>query len=199
MRGHGGTSIPDRVAGIVAPEPRESTIVLEDVRRRRISVPETGVEIALLDWGGTGPLALLHHANGFCAGVWEPVAEALRQRFHVVAVDARGHGDSTAPAERSAYRWELFALDLAGVARAVAAEHPSGTIALGIGHSFGGTAMLAAAAGAPTLFEHMLLLDPVLHLRPDSPLSQQSPHPGQFLADRARKRRAIWPRREAAL
>ena len=24
----------------------------------------------MLDWGGEGPLALLSHANGFCAGVW---------------------------------------------------------------------------------------------------------------------------------
>ena len=66
--------------------------MLDDVLRRRISLPENGVEIAILDWGGDGPLALLHHANGFSAAVWGPVAEHLRGRFRVVAVDARGHG-----------------------------------------------------------------------------------------------------------
>jgi len=161
-------------------------------------VSDPGVEIAILDWGGSGPLALLHHANGFCAGIWGPVAEALRHRFRVVALDARGHGDSTAPAGSSAYRWELFDRDLTDVARTLAAECPTGRIELGIGHSFGGTAMLAAAAKAPGLFEQTLLLDPVLHLRSDSPLAHLTPHRGQSLADRARKRRSIWPSRDAA-
>jgi pimeloyl-ACP methyl ester carboxylesterase len=187
----------DCVAGTAAPESRDSAIVLEDVKRRRIRVPNTEVEIALLDWGGTGPLALLHHANGFCAAVWEPVALALRDRFRVVALDARGHGDSTAPPEESTYRWELFGADVVAVARALATEHAEGRVALALGHSFGGVAMLTAAAQSPALFERMILLDPVIHLRPDSPLAYLTPHRGQSLADRARKRRSVWPSRDA--
>ena len=48
------------------------------------------------------------------------------------------------------------------MARALAAEH-GGRIALGLGHSFGGTAMLLAAAAEPVLFERLVLVDPVLH------------------------------------
>jgi len=172
--------------------------VLEDVKRRRVALPDADIEIALLDWGGSGPLVLLHHANGFCGAVWAPIAEQLRDRFRVVAMDARGHGDSTSPPGPEAYAWENFGRDLAVVARTLAAESPRGSVALGIGHSFGGTATLTAAALEPGLFERMLLLDPVIHLRPDSPLAYATPHRGKSLADRARKRRAVWPSRDSA-
>ncbi len=81
--------------------------------RRTLALPETGVEISLVDWGGEGPLALLHHANGFCAGIWGLVAERLRRRYRVIGMDARGHGDSSKPRERSAYHWDRFAGDVA--------------------------------------------------------------------------------------
>jgi len=173
--------------------------MVDDVLRRRISLPENGVEISVLDWGGDGPIALLHHANGFGAAVWGPVAECLRGRFRVIAVDARGHGDSSAPGGADAYRWENFGSDLAGVARAIAAEHPDGRVALGLGHSFGGTACLTAAASAPGLFERLVLLDPVILSRPLD-VANAAPTPGGMrLAELARKRRGIWPSREAAL
>jgi len=173
--------------------------MLNDVLRRRISLPENGVEISVLDWGGDGPIALLHHANGFGAAVWGPVAECLRSRFRVVAVDARGHGDSTAPGAADAYHWENFGSDLAGVARAIAAEHPDGRVALGLGHSFGGTACLTAAASAPGLFERLVLLDPVI-LPQSVDMASGAPNPGGMrLAEGARKRRGVWPSREAAL
>ena len=47
---------------------RTADAILADVIRRRVSLA-SGLEIALLDFGGDGPLALLHHANGFCAGL----------------------------------------------------------------------------------------------------------------------------------
>ena len=70
--------------------------MLDDVARRRVRT-KSGIEIALRDWGGDGPLALLHHANGFCAELWAQVAERLRGRFHLIALDARGHGASSKP------------------------------------------------------------------------------------------------------
>ena len=62
---------------------------------------DASIEIAGLDWGGDGPIALLNHANGFCAATWGLVAGKLCERFRVVGIDARGHGDSdTRPASR---------------------------------------------------------------------------------------------------
>src|SRR5262249_25021664 len=112
---------------------------------RRIPLVDRGVEIALLDWGGGGPLGLMHHANGFCAGTLGLVAEALVPHFRVIGMDARGHGDSSKPEGPAAYRWDHFAEDYLAVARVLAAEH-GGRVAIGLGHSFGGTSALGAAA-----------------------------------------------------
>ena len=171
-----------------------------DVVRRRISLPETGVEIALQDWGGDGPLALLHHANGFCAGMWAPFAEKIRSRFRVVAMDARGAGDSPVPPghpQASAYSWREMVKDARGVAETLLSETGSSRIALGLGHSFGGTLLLSAEAQRPGLFERVLALDPVIpplgHADPEAP-----PSAGLLMAERARRRRSEWPSRAAA-
>ncbi len=54
-----------------------------------------GLRLHYLDWGNGGapPLVLLHDL-GQSADAWQPVAPALAERFHVIAVDMRGHGDS---------------------------------------------------------------------------------------------------------
>jgi pimeloyl-ACP methyl ester carboxylesterase len=170
--------------------------VLTRVRRRRIPLPARGVELALLDWGGEGPLALLHHANGFCAAVWDPVAEGLRERFRVVALDARGHGDSSKPEDAEAYRWPEFGRDLAALAAILAAE--SGPVALGLGHSFGGTATLLAAGERPDLFERLLLVDPVLFPRRTFESDPERLARAGGMAEGARRRRHVFPDRASA-
>jgi len=173
--------------------------MLENVRRRRIALPDSGVEIAVLDWGGDGPLALLHHANGFCAGVWGPVAAGLADRYRVVAMDARGHGDSSVPEGADCYRWELFGRDLAGVAHALVDAGPHDRVALGLGHSFGGTAFLMASAAEPDLFGRIALLDPVIAPPPGTPVPPERAEASSALVDGARKRRHVWPSRAEAL
>jgi len=154
------------------------------------------VEIALLDWGGDGPPLLAHHANGFCAALWAPVAERLAPHFRFVAMDARGHGDSSHPEGPDAYRWHQFAGDLAAVADHLAAE-AGRPLALGLGHSFGGTSTLAAAALRPALFERIVCVDPVV-MPPEVPDAARRAH-SQSLVDGAHRRRRHWPSRQAAL
>jgi len=170
-----------------------------DVRERRVPGSQPGIEIAVLDWGGSGPLALLHHANGFCAGLWDEVAVGLRRRFRVLAIDARGHGDSSKPESPEAYAWHHFVEDLECVGRRLADDEGGGRIGLGIGHSFGGAALLTAAARCPDLFESLLLLDPVLIGDLPRPDASQGIDPGIQLAERSRRRRAVWPSRAEAL
>ncbi len=166
--------------------------------RRTLSLASRGIEVALLDWGGDGPLALLHHANGFCKGMWAEVADVLRGRFRVVAMDARGHGDSSRPHGPHAYDWNAFAEDLVAVAEALVGERGGGTIALGVGHSFGGTAMIGASARRPELFDRLLLVDPVVPPPPHAGITaKNTPHLGG-LVHRAQRRRAHWPSRDAA-
>jgi len=157
------------------------------------------VEIALLDWGGDGPLALLHHANGFCAALWEPVAALLRPHFRVVAMDGRGHGDSSKPEGEGAYAWHHFGDDALAVARSLAGEHPDGRVSLALGHSFGGTSLMMAAALEPTLFGKLVMVDPVLPPPREATLAdpERAERVGG-MADRARKRRQVFASREAA-
>ena len=166
------------------------------IQRRRLTLPASGIEIALLDWGGTGPLALLHHANGFCGAMWSLVAEALQPHFRVVAMDARGHGDSSRPRGDGAFFWSRFAEDILGVARILAPEAPGARVALGLGHSFGGTSMLAAAARAPGLFERIVAVDPVVI--PSGVLTMPAATRPRGLAEGARRRRGVFASRAEA-
>ena len=49
--------------------------------------------------GGTGPTLLLLHGNPLSHASWHKVAGGLARRFHVVATDLRGYGDSVGPTE----------------------------------------------------------------------------------------------------
>jgi pimeloyl-ACP methyl ester carboxylesterase len=171
--------------------------LLDGVKRRTLPLPDRGVDLSLLDWGGDGPLALLHHANGFCAALWAPIAERLRSTFRVVAYDVRGHGESTRPEGREAYRWAEFPEDLLAVADALTGEGGERAVALGIGHSFGGTSMAVAAAARPSLFERIAMLDPVLQSAQDAGVALTE---GQNrMAEAARRRRHVWPSAEAVI
>lgn len=182
--------------------------LLRDVRRRRVKLPGREIEMAIIDWGGDGPLALLHHANGFCAGTWALLAERLRPHYRVVALDARGHGDSTAPPPGPAYHWMEFVDDLIALVDCLA-EEAGGPVAYGIGNSFGGLVTAYAAARRPDLFDRIAMLDPVV--RPPAhmidPMRARMPGvpKGDFegrgnpLAEIARKRRQVWPSRKVAL
>jgi pimeloyl-ACP methyl ester carboxylesterase len=174
--------------------------VLTQVSRRRIQLPDSGIEIALLDWGGDGPLALLHHANGYCAAAWAPVAERLRDHYRVVAMDARGHGDSSKPVGAENYHWVHFGRDLIGVAEQLATAHPDQKVALGLGHSLGGAALLLASAERPDLFGCQVWIDPVIP--PPDPARPESRwrRSVDVLIQGALKRRHVWPsRRDARL
>lgn len=171
--------------------------MLSNVRRHRVPGSEPGIELALIEWPGSGPPALLHHANGFCAALWAPVAELLAPHFRVFAVDARGHGDSSTPDGDAAYAWEKLARDLLVVAEWVRRESAAASIALGLGHSFGGTLTMTAAAATDGLYDRALLVDPVILPRPGS-AGHSAMKGGSPLAERARKRRDRWESRDAA-
>jgi haloacetate dehalogenase len=49
--------------------------------------------------GGEGPPLLLLHGNPLTHASWHQVAGVLKRRFHIVAADLRGYGDSVGPTE----------------------------------------------------------------------------------------------------
>lgn len=177
--------------------------VLNGVRRLALALPGRGVEIAALDWGGEGPLALMHHANGFCAATWAPVAERIRRRFRVVAIDARGHGDSSKPEGPEAYSWLLFLEDLVSIAERLTSDLGYERVSLAAGNSFGGTLSACAAAVRPKLFERVVMLDPVVRPSEEMLRSLELDFPAARrrgdIVEMARRRRGVWPSRAEAL
>ena len=170
----------------------------------RWHIPDVaGAQVMLSGWdfGGSGGLALLHHANGLCAATWAPVAVRLAEHFHVIAVDARGHGDSQGFDTSGSADWHLFAEDLAALVEVLLESHGHDHVALGLGSSLGGVVTAAAAAQRPGRFSRIVMLDPPIH--PTANLlaglglevtGLMDPR-GQ-LAQMARRRRSVWPSRD---
>jgi pimeloyl-ACP methyl ester carboxylesterase len=147
-----------------------------------------GVEIATYDLGGTGPPLLLCHATGFHALVWLALAPLLRDRFHCVAFDARGHGRS-GKAPSGNYQWGGFALDVKAAIEGVGLEQPRA-----VGHSCGGAALLLAEEAWPGLVRSMYCYEPVV-----SPVGAGSVHGrANAMADSTRRRREVFAGRDEA-
>jgi pimeloyl-ACP methyl ester carboxylesterase len=101
-----------------------------------------GLRVHYYEWPGPRPdLVLLHPSSGY-GRMWEWTANHLGSRFHVWALDQRGHGDSGKP--DGDYSAEEYAEDLSlffqqvGIDKAVIA-----------GHSLGGRVAMVFAALYP--------------------------------------------------
>lgn len=117
------------------------------------AVSRTG-GVALETWPGTAPGIVAVHATGFCGAVWRPVVAELRRlgvENSLTAVDQRGHGES-ADFTGGADWWQV-AEDVAEVA-------PPGSV--GVGHSSGGAAVLAAEQRRPGTFAAIVAIEPVV-------------------------------------
>lgn len=142
-----------------------------------------------LDWGGARPPALLLHATGFLADVWGPIADALSQRYRVLALDQRGHGDSDKP-PRGYHRLD-FVADLRAFLDALGLEG-----IIGIGHSAGAANIACCEALRPGSFRRMVLIEPIVF--PPTIRAVAGERMVRLPRD-ALKRRTVWPSREALL
>jgi 3-oxoadipate enol-lactonase len=77
-----------------------------------VNVRINGINLAYTDRGEGLPVVFLH-AFPFNRRMWEPQVQALSDRYRIIAVDLRGHGESDAPLWR--YTLELFADDVTGL------------------------------------------------------------------------------------
>ncbi len=157
------------------------------------TLPSTdGVQIAVHDLGGSGPTLLLSHATGFHGRCYVPVADLLADRFHSIAFDYRGHGDTPRP--EGALDWQRFGDDAQAVATALVAE-AGGRPIDAFGHSMGGACLLMAAHRDPGLFRRLVLFEPIV-FPPSSPPPAASDNP---MSGAARRRRATFHTFQAAI
>jgi len=136
-----------------------------DAAARRAFTIE-GITLRALEWGTPGrpPLCFLHggsaHAHWFDA-----VAPAFADRYHVLALDQRGHGESDWPAPSArgtVYATHHFASDLLGVMQALTWKEM--TIC---GHSMGGHVGMAFAAWHPERVRALVVADSRPAISPD--------------------------------
>ena len=160
-----------------------------------------GLRFRALRWDGGIPPALFVHATSFCADGWRPVVAEFRRAsampLRSVAIDQRGHGGSDAPTDPAAYQWTQVADDVAAIASKLMAEDPTRGPVIGVGHSSGATALLAAAGMHPERFAALVAIEPVLW---DAPADRgtDSFAGSTFLASAARRRRDRFASREQA-
>ena len=162
----------------------------EPVRRRLSLGPEQpDAWLAAIKFGDVNrPVdALFLHANGLTALTYRSVLAPLGERLHILAPDQAGHGRSP---QRRAAEGRTDWLDLRDDLVAVIDGLEGGPLILA-GHSMGATVALLAAAERPTRVKALALFEPVLMSRPlvgDNPFAAQ-----------ARRRRAVFPSRTAAI
>ena len=127
---------------------------MQDIRREQFG------DFSVLHRESSGARrATLHflHATGFNAEAYRVLLAALDPALEVWAMDARGHGLSSAPADPKKLRsWAPFRRDL----EAFVATLPGPTV-LG-GHSMGATVSMELAAQRPDLVGGLVLVDPVI-------------------------------------
>jgi pimeloyl-ACP methyl ester carboxylesterase len=56
-----------------------------------------GIRLHYLDWGGNGPILLFLTGLGLSAHIYDKFAPRFTDKFHVIALTRRGHGDSDYP------------------------------------------------------------------------------------------------------
>jgi len=110
-----------------------------------------GLRLHYYEWAGPRPnLVLLHPSSGY-GRMWEWTADHLGSRFHVYALDQRGHGASGRP--DGDYSAEEYADDLYLFFREVGLDR-----AIIAGHSLGGRVGQVFAARHPELIQGLGLV-----------------------------------------
>jgi pimeloyl-ACP methyl ester carboxylesterase len=143
--------------------------------------------MATFDYGGDGPLLLLVHATGFCGATLEPLARALQDRFHCLAVDLRAHGDTGGDTPDD---WTQYALELEETIRHAA--DPSEPV-FGFGHSLGGAVVLLTEIASPGRFAGIYCYEPAIH-----PAGPDDVGMAAFLSRTEHRRRQFPSRQDAA-
>jgi pimeloyl-ACP methyl ester carboxylesterase len=114
-----------------------------------------------VEWGTPGqPAMVLLHGFQSNAHTWDTFSYAMATDYHVLALDQRGHGD-TSWAPEGAYGPEAFVSDIVGFIQSLNLRP---TVL--IGHSMGGRHAAMVAADYPDLIAKIVIVDTAAELPP---------------------------------
>ena len=144
------------------------------------------VKLSYVDWGTppnleTAPTTLLLiHGDMRTGRSWDAVARHLRDRYRIVALDSRGHGDSDWPG--SGYTFAQRAKDLETFSDTVGIKN-----AVAVAHSTGGVVATLLSERRPDIFTRLALLEPMVVVTEDFQ---------RMVSKRAETPRRTWNSRE---
>lgn len=111
-------------------------------------------ELSWFEWGvRADPVILLVHATGLHARCWTSTVAHL-DGYHVIAIDQRGHGQSS---QTPPFDWQQYGADLTTFMRVLELTDVNA-----VGHSMGGHCLVQAAASEPNRLRSLSLFDPVI-------------------------------------
>ena len=114
-----------------------------------------GLRMHYREWGDPAhPDLLLVHGWTGHGGTWETVVPAFEDRYHIIAPDNRGHGETDKP--QTGYHLRDFVTDLAELIDNLGLDRPAY-----VGHSWGGNIGTMMAATHPEAISRAFLEDPV--------------------------------------
>jgi|GEM_PF-208735 len=122
-----------------------------NTHRQTLQLPQ--LHLSYLEWNrGKEPLLLLHGLADH-GMVWVSLAESLGDRYHIVAPDLRGHGDSGKPDQ--GYSCKDIIADLEALM-----NHLGWTSAHILAHSWSAKVAVVWARQQPQRFRSLVLVDP---------------------------------------
>jgi pimeloyl-ACP methyl ester carboxylesterase len=114
-----------------------------------------GVQLEVLDWGGSGPSLVFLTGMGNTAQVYDRLARKLTPHYHVYGITRRGWGASSKPAPTVAnYAADRLGDDVVAVMNALHLDRP-----VLIGHSIAGEELSSVGSRYPKRVAGLIYLD----------------------------------------
>lgn len=112
-----------------------------------------GINFNYVEWKGGDPPILMLHGDMRTGRSFDAISRELNGKYNIVAMDARGHGDSDWP--EAGYSIKDRIEDLVSFCKATGISK-----AIGIGHSLGGGIISLCNEKYEGIFQKLILLEP---------------------------------------
>ena len=141
---------------------------MDNSNRKSDFVNINGIRLHYLDWGGNGPPLIFLTGMGASAYIFDKFAQRFNDKFHVLALTRRGHGDSDYP--DTGYDADTLTEDIREFM-----DHLNIEKASLAGHSLAGVELTHFAATYPNRAEKLIYLDALDDRRGLPEIHRQNP------------------------